>query len=107
MKIMHTCYSSKGNSGSPILNSSTQKVIGIHHASGRYYNLGFLIKYAIKDFIKFYLTNDIHFKKYEESNFTNLKLLSAGSCGDVYSAYSEQDNKKNKHWKNEFHISTK
>ena len=91
-KIIHTCCFRRGSSGSPILNSSTQKVIGIHTGSTQYDNFGFLIKYAIEDFIKFYLTNDINFKEYKESDFTNLKLLSEGSCGVVYSAYSEQDN---------------
>ena len=89
MKIIHTCYSEMGSAGSPILNSRTQRVIGIHIGRTKLYNHGILINYAIEDFIKFYITNDIHFKEYKESDFTNLKLLSAGSFCDVY---SEQDN---------------
>ena len=51
--IFHFCSTDKGSSGSPMLNISTNKLIGIHKgASNNYdYNKGCLLVYPFKEFI--------------------------------------------------------
>ena len=48
--IEHKCHTSHGSSGGPILDFSTNKVIGIHKAfiSSKGINLGTLLKYPLK-----------------------------------------------------------
>ena len=53
--IRHTCDSSGGSSGSPIINSINFQVIGIHKGGAegtKNYNLGTLLKEALQDFNK-------------------------------------------------------
>ena len=59
--IIHKCMTSYGSSGAPILNLSTNKVIGIHksflksvHKDNKEdcYNLGTLLKYPLRDMNK-------------------------------------------------------
>ena len=47
--ISHKCNTEKGSSGGPILNLSTNKVIGIHKAfiNSKQFNIGTLLKYPI------------------------------------------------------------
>ena len=47
----HLCCTEKGSSGSPIINIINNKVIGIHKAAKKNYNIGLFINYAIEDFI--------------------------------------------------------
>ena len=58
--ILHLCCTDYGSSGSPILNLSNNKIIGIHKESSKKYNfnIGTFLKYPINDFInKIKLTN--------------------------------------------------
>ena len=50
--IMHLCYTEKGTSGSPILNLSTNKVIGIHQNYSKNLNInrGIYFKYFLNSF---------------------------------------------------------
>ena len=55
--IIHKCQTSTGSSGSPILNLSTNKIIGIHKSYAiknhkESYNLGTLLKYPLIDMNK-------------------------------------------------------
>ena len=52
-EINHKCCTEKGSSGSPILNLSNNKVIGIHksHSINHNFNVGSLLKYPILNFI--------------------------------------------------------
>ena len=50
--IAHKCCTKKGSSGSPILNIYRNKVIGIHKKADKNYNIGTLLNYPIKEFIK-------------------------------------------------------
>lgn len=87
-KIIHYYSTEEGSSGSPILNLKNNKVVGVHYgssSSGKNFNYGTFLKYPIMDFIKKYKN------KYNDKDFTNLKLLSIGSYGDIYSAYSVKD----------------
>ena len=89
-KLFHysyNCSTDNGSSGSPIFNFSNNKVIGWHIGNDKYSNFGGCLNLAIRDFID-------SIKNYKESDFSNLKLISAGSCGDVYSAYSIKDKKE-------------
>ena len=49
MYISHKCNTEKGSSGGPILNLSTNKVIGIHKAfiNSKQFNIGTLLKYPL------------------------------------------------------------
>ena len=85
-KISHFCSTEEGSSGSPILNLRNNKVVGVHYGSSKNrFNLGTFLKYPITDFINKYKN------KYNDKDFANLKLLSIGSYGDIYSAYSVKD----------------
>ena len=86
-KIIHYCSTEEGSGGSPILNLTSHKVVGIHCGSNgnRKYNYGTLLRYPITEFINKFKN------KYNDKNFTNLKLLSAGSYSDIYSAFSTKD----------------
>ena len=50
----HSCSTEKGSSGSPILNSKNNKLVGIHKKSGgaSNCNIGVFLKDSIKEFIK-------------------------------------------------------
>ena len=52
----HKCYATEGSSGSPIINISNNKIIGIHKSLSRHYafSFGTFLNYPIKDFIKKY-----------------------------------------------------
>ena len=88
----HLCSTDKSSGGSPILNINNNKVIGIHFGSqkGHNYNLGTFLKYPINDFNK---DNNLinKLKEYNDKDFSNLKLISSGGYGDIYSAYSIKD----------------
>ena len=53
-KIKHDCYTNKGSSGGPLIDTETKKVIGIHKGTedkkGAKYNLGTLLNFPIKEF---------------------------------------------------------
>ena len=51
-EFSHYCSTEKGSSGSPILDITNNKIIGIHKGSENKYNLGTFISYPIKEFIK-------------------------------------------------------
>ena len=55
--IEHFCQSEKGSSGSPIINLSNYKVIGMHKDPKKKsnFNLGTLIKGPIKEFNELYI----------------------------------------------------
>ena len=52
-EIIHLCSTEIGSSGSPILNLSNNKVIGIHSRSYEKYNfnIGFSLQYPIKEYL--------------------------------------------------------
>jgi hypothetical protein len=88
-EIYHLCSTEMGSSGSPILNINTCKVIGIHlhYYKDEQLNMGTLLNYIIKDFNQ---DNNL-VNLYNDKSFSNLKLISSGSYGDIYSAYSIKD----------------
>ena len=54
----HLCSTKKGSSGSPILNISKNKVIGVHKENTPFnYNIGFFLSEPIKSFYKNYSKN--------------------------------------------------
>ena len=55
-EIMHFCNAERGSGGSPIMNLSNSKVIGIHFGCNNYkkYNIGTFLKYPINEFINNY-----------------------------------------------------
>ena len=58
----HLCSTEEGSSGSPIINIINNKVIGIHKASKKNYNIGLFINYAIEDFINKYKNDNKRIK---------------------------------------------
>ena len=76
--MQHTCATEKGSSGSPMINLSNYKVVGIHKGSMdiKNWNLGTLLKGPIDDFNKLYKNInkiDIPLKIFNPSNveYTN------------------------------------
>ena len=68
--IIHYCYTDQSSSGSPILNISNKRIIGIHSCivknNEQYYNRGILLKYPINEYL-----NDI---KIEQNNEIRMEL---------------------------------
>ena len=61
-RIIHLCSTENGSTGSPIMNLSNGKIIGIHCASSMKfkYNIGTFLKYPIQNFIdkfKYYINS--------------------------------------------------
>ena len=88
----HLCSTRESSGGAPLLNLRNNKVIGIHlgYKINIKLNFGIYLKYSINDF-----QNDNNlikiYEEYNEKDFSNLKLISLGSYGDIYSAYSIKD----------------
>ena len=63
--IFHLCSTEGGSSGSPILNLSYNKIIGIHSSRHKKYNanLGISLQYPIKEYL-----NDINIIRYKKHN---------------------------------------
>ena len=56
---MHFCSTEYGSSGSPIFDSSNNKIIGIHKKrSGKNYNIGAFLSDSIKEFINKFTKKD-------------------------------------------------
>lgn len=54
--LEHLCSTESGSSGSPILNLSNFKVIGVHRGSSlEDSNIGIFFKFTIEDFLKNYI----------------------------------------------------
>ena len=92
--ILHLCYSQYGSSGSPLLNIKNNKVKGLHKGLNKNgIGLGTFLRFPINEF-----NNDINiirkFKNYKDEDFTNLKLISSGSFGEVYSAINIKEEKE-------------
>ena len=75
----HLCNIEKGSQGSPILNISNNKLIGIHIKENEdsNYNKGLFLKYALNDFIKQKFFNKellLEFNKRFHLNFKDFKI---------------------------------
>ena len=57
----HLCCTEEGSSGSPIINLTSNKVIGIHKEAEKNYNRGLFLNYAIEDFIKKNIIKQLNF----------------------------------------------
>ena len=68
--IIHLCHTETGSSGSPILDQSNKKVIGLHKGTikGKNYNLGVFIKEPIENFYKQYFINNTNLSKSQQFN---------------------------------------
>ena len=64
MTIKHRCCTDKGSSGSPILNLSNNKLIGLHKGGGKNYNFGTFLKIPIQEY----------FSMFEKENEINLVI---------------------------------
>ena len=62
-KFNHLCCTGKGSSGSPLLNISNNKLIGMHIGENKENNIGLLLRYAINDFINKKILEEFN-KKY-------------------------------------------
>ena len=87
--IGHWRSKDKGSGGLPILSLDSNKVIGIHWGYNKNHNIniGKQLKYVIEDFNENKHLNNLH----NDKSFSNLKLISSGGYGDIYSAYSIKD----------------
>ena len=77
-----------------MLSIKTNKLIGIHQSGqghkSEIYGVGICLKNPLIDF-----NNDNNlikkYKEYNNNDFSNLKLITSGTYGDVYSAFSIKD----------------
>ena len=74
----HLCCTEGGASGSPIMNLTNNKVIGIHKGAVKSinYNIGLFLNYAIEDFInkkEKYLINIPNIKEKANNNLNNVR----------------------------------
>ena len=60
----HICSTRGGSSGSPILNSNNNKIIGVHKEGLNKYNIGTFLNYPINEFIQQYYQLQEFKKKY-------------------------------------------
>ena len=67
----HNCTTTKGSSGSPILNLNN-KLIGIHKGGSSKNNIGKFLNFPIKDFIQRYINNQNSLKEFNEKFDTNI-----------------------------------
>ena len=77
-EINHTCSTEHGSSGSPILNLSNNKVIGIHKQSAKRfnYNIGTCLQFPLNDFFgKDEININIIKKENEENNKIDNDIL--------------------------------
>ncbi len=83
--ICYYCSTESGSGGSPIFCLETNEVIGIHSGNGgiHNYNKGSLLTIPVIEFLK-----PIESKLCNSKDFTNLKLISSGNYGEVYSAFN-------------------
>ena len=85
--IKHLCGTESGSGGSPIFNLETNKVIGIHFGySKEGINLGNFLTKPVIEFIREVETKN-KYNEYKSKAFSNLKLISSGSYGNIYSAF--------------------
>jgi len=91
-EINHLCSTNSGSSGSPILNISNNKVIGIHKESKFNYNIGTFLKYPINEYL-----NNINIIQKEIKNIELNK--ETNSLNDIVEDEDEDEHfieKKNK-----------
>ena len=71
--FIHYCCTEKGSSGSPILNITNNKIIGIHKSAEerKEYNVGAFLYYSIKEFINKYNNNKNYNNNYNYNNNNN------------------------------------
>ena len=86
--IKHLCGTESGSGGSPIFNLETNKVIGIHfgYSKEEGINLGYFLTKPVIEFIREIETKS-KYNEYKSKAFSNLKLISSGSHGKIYSAF--------------------
>lgn len=81
-QIKHFCSTDFCSGGSPIINLSSNKVIGMHFGSTKFnFNIGSFLQYPIYEYL-------IQLKNYKKEDFSNLNLISSENFGDLYKAYS-------------------
>ena len=76
-EIKHLCSTEYGSSGSPILNLSNNKVIGIHKQGSKFINFGTLLAFPLNYFLfkKNPNTDNINVKKSIKEKLVKLELL--------------------------------
>ena len=76
-EIKHLCSTEYGSSGSPILNLSNNKVIGIHKQGSKFINFGTLLAFPLNDFLfkKNPNADNINVKKSIKEKLVKLELL--------------------------------
>ena len=81
--IKHFCSTNSGSSGSPILNLSNNKVMGLHQGNNErfMYKHGIFLKYPINDFIENYIDDNIDIKKNNKKNQARLKYNESDYIG--------------------------
>ena len=97
--IFHLCSTEGGSSGSPILNLSYNKIIGIHSGRHKKYNanLGISLQYPIKEYL-----NDINIIRYKkhnsQSDFRNyydiIEIIGRFHVTSLYKVFEKETHEK-------------
>ena len=86
----HYCSTTKGSSGSPILNLSNNKVVGIHKlSSNEEFNMGAFLYYPLKEFIDKYKINEKEKEKKKEKKEKEKERRIFKNVEDDYFYYGE------------------
>ena len=99
-EFIHFCNTEKGSSGSPILDISNNKIIGIHKGTKNNHNLGSFINYPILEFINLKLkknsiiNTDIKNTKESKNEFNSLQFNGLKSSGEILSPIKLQAMKR-------------
>jgi len=79
-KLLHTCDTLPGNSGSPVIDAGLQQVVGLHHAGSRKDS----VNYAI--LMSEILDNSKILKAYKAPKALPVKTTETNSCDALYNA---------------------
>ena len=109
--IRHLCMTESGSSGSPLLNLSNHKVIGIHSAGSQKfsYNFAIILKSPIKEFIKKYkneinnnFNNNIDYNNIEKSIDNKNNNNDTNNYNDINRIEQSKNKNSNYVGKNEY-----